>query len=77
MMQPTKILHILGRCSALEAIDQQGDYCDLQDALDSYWINVGDTLAELMPEHGEADVRIVEAGFVSVLTEKNIEWRQG
>jgi len=63
----------MGRSSALEAIDQKASYNGLIDALDSYYENLGDQLAERSATGEVADAAM--NGFLAVLKEQGIEHR--
>jgi len=64
----------IGRDNALEALDQVGLYANTLEALETYYINVGDTLAENNLTRAR-DFKDAERGFAQVLLEKKVTER--
>jgi hypothetical protein len=64
----------IGRANALEALDQVGLYASTLEALETYYINVGDTLAENNLTRAR-DFKDAENGFRAVLIERTVRER--
>jgi hypothetical protein len=62
----------IGRANALEALDQVEVYPNLKDALESYYINTGDTLSEHNLTRN-CDFVDAERGFRMVLVEYKVK----
>jgi hypothetical protein len=62
----------VGAHAAMTAIDQAGDMGGLEESIDSYWTNLGDTLTE-MGARDKCDE--ANRGFEHVLVENGIAYR--